>query len=114
MYRLRNILWSGAIFIRHTGWGGAVNILILGGYGVFGGRLAELLADLGAAELILCGRNLARAQAFCAQYKGPARVRPLRLDRCDISRALGLESPDLVVDASGPFQNYGADRYVVI
>jgi hypothetical protein len=91
-----------------------VKILILGGYGVFGGRLAELLSDLAGHELLVCGRDLARAEAFCAGYKGQAQVRPLRLDRRDIVGALAAHAPDLVVDASGPFQDYGADRYGVI
>jgi hypothetical protein len=80
-----------------------LKILILGGYGVFGGRLAELLSDLRQVELVICGRHLSRAEAFCTRYNGRARVRPAALDRAD-----------LVVDASGPFQDYGADRYRVI
>ena len=43
-----------------------MRILILGGYGVFGGRLAELLADVPDIELLICGRNLVSAQEFCA------------------------------------------------
>ena len=91
-----------------------MRILILGGYGVFGGRLAELLADLPQVELLICGRDLARAAAFCARYRGQARVRPLALDRADIVAALRAERPGLVVDASGPFQHYGAEPYRVI
>jgi len=91
-----------------------VKILILGGYGVFGGRLAELLSDIPELELVICGRNLPRAEAFCASYGGKACVRPLKLDRRDIAEGLRAQSPDLVVDASGPFQDYGADRYKVI
>jgi hypothetical protein len=91
-----------------------IRILILGGYGVFGGRLAELLSDLPEIELLICGRNLSRAQAFCARYRGPARVLPLALDRADIAEGLRAQQPDLVVDASGPFQDYGADCYRVI
>jgi nucleoside-diphosphate-sugar epimerase len=37
-----------------------MKILILGGYGVFGGRLAELLSDIPGLELLICGRNLAQ------------------------------------------------------
>jgi alkylated DNA nucleotide flippase Atl1 len=91
-----------------------VKILILGGYGVFGGRLATLLADLGELELLIAGRDLARAETFCSAYAGAARVDPIRLARRDISAALQTHRPDLVVDASGPFQEYGADRYQVI
>lgn len=87
---------------------------MLGGYGVFGGRLAELLADVQDLEMLIAGRDLARAVAFCSTWRGEASVRPLQLDRADIARALGSERPDLVVDASGPFQEYGAKRYLVV
>ena len=91
-----------------------MKVLILGGYGVFGGRLAELLSDLPELELVISGRTLSSAEAFCAGYKGQARVRPLKLDRRDIEQGLSAERPDLVVDASGPFQDYGSDGYRVI
>jgi hypothetical protein len=91
-----------------------MKILILGGYGVFGGRLAELLADCADLDLLLAGRDRQRAEAYCAAYKGEARVLPLQLDRRDIVDALAAHRPDLVVDASGPFQDYGADAYRVI
>ena len=91
-----------------------MRILILGGYGVFGGRLAELLADVPDIELLICGRNLASAQEFCGRHSGQPTVVPVRLDRCDIVGALRDLQPDLVVDASGPFQDYGENRYGVI
>jgi hypothetical protein len=91
-----------------------MKVLILGGYGVFGGRLAELLSDIAGLDLIICGRNLSQAEAFCERHKGLGRVRPLKLNRRDIAGALRAQTPDLVVDASGPFQDYGADRYGVI
>ncbi len=91
-----------------------VKVLILGGYGVFGGRLAELLSDLPEVELLICGRNLASAGSFCAAYNGRATVRPLRLDRKDIAEGLRAERPGIVVDASGPFQDYGEQGYGVI
>lgn len=94
--------------------GAIVKILILGGYGVFGGRLAELLSDQAQIELLICGRNLEAAQAFCARYVGAAQVRPLKVDRQRIELALQAQSPDLVVDASGPFQDYGDQPYQVI
>lgn len=91
-----------------------MKILILGGYGVFGGRLAELLAGVGGIELIIAGRHLARAEAFCRRYTGLPKLHPAQIDRRDIVAALVRLAPDLVVDASGPFQNYGEDRYGVI
>lgn len=91
-----------------------MKILILGGYGVFGGRLAELLADIPALEILIAGRDFGRASAFCGAWRGVARARPLRLDRADIAPALVSERPDLVVDASGPFQQYGGEPYGVV
>lgn len=91
-----------------------VRILLLGGYGVFGGRLAELLADIDNIDLLICGRSLAKATDFCTRYRGKPGIRPLELDRAGIKHALETQRPDLVVDASGPFQNYGSDPYGVI
>jgi Domain of unknown function (DUF4166)/Saccharopine dehydrogenase NADP binding domain len=91
-----------------------MKVLILGGYGVFGGRLAVLLSDLPSIEMLICGRDLGRAEAFCRENERHARLRPAVLDRRDIVDGLARYTPDLVVDASGPFQDYGADRYRVI
>lgn len=91
-----------------------MRILIIGGYGVFGGRLVELLSDLTDIELIVCGRSLRKAQAYCSAYKGQALARALQLDRKNIAETLHNERPQLVVDASGPFQAYGDDCYSVI
>ena len=70
-----------------------MRILILGGYGVFGGRLAELLADRPDLELLICGRDLARAEAFCTRYQGEARAFPGALNRRDIADALFISVP---------------------
>ncbi len=39
-------------------------ILVLGGFGVFGGRLVERLAATTGLEVIVAGRNAAPAEAF--------------------------------------------------
>ena len=91
-----------------------MKILILGGYGVFGGRLAGLLADVPGIELLICGRRLDAASAFCAGYVGMPAVRALQVDRDRIEPVLAAERPDLLVDASGPFQEYGERPYRVI
>ena len=52
-----------------------MKILIIGGYGVFGGRLAELLSDIDTLEILVGGRSFERAQEFCAAYRGAAVVR---------------------------------------
>jgi len=94
-----------------------MKLLILGGYGVFGGRLAQLLSDRADLTMIIAGRTQNKAVDFCARYKGVANVVPLGLDRADIADALAVHKPDIVIDASGPFQAYGqkdkSDPYLV-
>lgn len=74
-------------------------ILVLGGYGAFGGRLSRRLREAGH-EVIVAGRSLAKAERFCA---GEAGLVPLALDR-EGELALARHRPDIVVDAAGPFQ----------
>lgn len=91
-----------------------MKILILGGYGVFGGRLAGLLADIAEAEILICGRNFSKASDFCHSYQGKATVVPVEMDRQDIAANISKHRPDIVIDASGPFQNYGENPYIVV
>jgi saccharopine dehydrogenase-like NADP-dependent oxidoreductase len=92
-----------------------MRVLILGGYGIFGGRLARLLAEDSRLTLLIAGRSLERAQAFCTGLVCSARVEPLRFDRAGYALAqLRDSTPDIVVDASGPFQTYGEDPYAVV
>ncbi len=91
-----------------------MKVLILGGYGTFGGRVVELLADLDGAELVVAGRNLSKAQAFCEAFRGVAKLTPLALDRAGVAKALEAQRYDALVDASGPFQAYGDDPYGVV
>ena len=92
-----------------------LKVLILGGYGTFGGRLAQLLADEGRLTLIIAGRSRAKAQAFCAGLPSTAAMLPAAFDRDrDVERQLREIAPDIVVDATGPFQFYGDDPYRVV
>ena len=94
---------------------GRCRVLILGGYGTFGGRLARLLADEARLDLVIAGRSLAKAEAFCRALGGRARAEPLALDRGgDLAAAFAAVRAALVVDASGPFQAYGAEPYTVV
>lgn len=91
-----------------------MRVLILGGYGSFGGRLVRLLADEPRLSLIVAGRSLQQAQAFCAGVAAKAQLVPARFDRDgDADAQLGALAPGMVVDASGPFQIYG-DPYRVV
>jgi len=92
-----------------------MRVLILGGYGVFGGRLARLLAEDARLTLLIAGRSRERAEAFCTGLVCSAKVEPLRFDRAGYVLAqLRDNTPDIVVDASGPFQIYGEDPYAVV
>lgn len=75
-------------------------ILLLGGYGGFGGRIARHLATAGH-EVLVAGRSIEKARAFCMGKPG---LIPLALDRVQIAAALEEYGPDILVDASGPFQ----------
>ncbi|QUT05086.1 DUF4166 domain-containing protein [Sphingobium phenoxybenzoativorans] len=75
-------------------------ILLLGGYGGFGGRIAWRLVSAGH-EVLVAGRSISKARAFCGE--APSLI-PLTLDRSRITTALEEHRPTIVVDASGPFQ----------
>ncbi|HVF17446.1 MAG TPA: DUF4166 domain-containing protein [Steroidobacteraceae bacterium] len=91
-----------------------VSVLIVGGYGTFGGRLARLLKDE-AITILIAGRSLAMAQRFCDGVHGRAKLIPVQFDRDgNIHEQLGTLSPTIVVDASGPFQVYGLAPYRLI
>jgi len=92
-----------------------MRVLILGGYGTFGGRLAQLLADEPRLTLLIAGRARDKAEAFCTRLPAAARLEPLAFDReGDVAGALAAAKPDLVVDASGPFQAYAGDPYRLV
>lgn len=88
----------------------SLTVLIVGGYGVFGARLARLLAHEPRLRLLIAGRSAEKAGAFCARWAqaGGAVLEPALFDRDgDTVQQLARLAPDLVVDCSGPFQAYG-------
>jgi hypothetical protein len=90
-----------------------IRVLIIGGYGTFGSHLARRLADARRLELLIAGRSLDKASAFVEQLASTA-ARAARFDRDgDVVRQLQALEPRIVVDASGPFQAYGENRYRV-
>jgi hypothetical protein len=92
-----------------------MNVLILGGYGTFGGRLAQLLAGEERLVLFLAGRSVKKAKRFCDGLPLGARKVPVFFDRnADVDARLRDIRPDIVVDATGPFQVYGEDPYRVV
>src|SRR5438552_515814 len=68
-----------------------------------------------AASPCGCGRSRAKAAAFCASLPGGAESQPLAFDRDgDVETQIAHIAPDLIVDATGPFQSYGDDPYRVV
>lgn len=108
--------------------GDRLSLLIIGGYGTFGGRLARLLGDEPRLRLLIAGRSLEKADDFVADLRSPkdgseglgssnlgASLQAVRFDRDgDLAEQLTRLRPDLVVDASGPFQTFGEDAYKVV
>lgn len=82
-------------------------ILVVGGYGNFGARISRRIAAWTDVELIVAGRDGARAAAFAAELTGPAIGCgiALDLDAADLAHALAAQAPDLVIHTAGPFQH---------
>ncbi|NYJ11141.1 glutamyl-tRNA reductase [Rhizobium leguminosarum] len=51
--------------------GDRLSLLIIGGYGTFGGRLARLLGDESRLRLLIAGRSLEKADDFVADLRAP-------------------------------------------
>jgi hypothetical protein len=83
-----------------------MRILIAGGYGVFGGRLAKLLLQDGI-DVIIAGRDIKRAIEFTQRVGGT----PLRVNIAGDLTPVAKAAPSAVVDAAGPFQAYGDNPY---
>jgi len=94
-----------------------MKVLIIGGYGTFGSRVARLLANQSQLTLLIAGRSIKNAQDFCKNLNNnSATVLPLYFDRngLEIENQLRSIQPDVVVDATGPFQSYGKDPYRIV
>ncbi len=83
---------------------------MLGGYGVFGGRLSQLLLRAGH-DVLVAGRAAKSAHAFCREHGG----HPLTVDRNDLIQLgalLDRHDVHVLIDATGPFQAY-EDTYAI-
>lgn len=81
--------------------------LVLGGTGVFGGRLCRLLANDPLIDLTIGARDGARVAALAAELG----ISGLTLDwRSDLDRLLASRRFDVLVHVAGPFQ--GQDQSV--
>lgn len=92
-----------------------LSILIIGGYGSFGGRLAQALQDC-HVTLYIAGRSLQKAQQFCQSLaQQHAHNIAVCFDReSNVSHQLIQINPQMVVDAAGPFQGTAQLDYAVV
>ena len=82
-------------------------VLVLGGYGLFGGRIVRALSRDANLHVIVAGRDRARAASFIAAIDAPQAVlEATSLDTQATDFALRLRdlAPHLVIDTAGPFQ----------
>ncbi len=80
-------------------------VLVLGGYGFFGARIAQALAADPAISLLIGGRNRAKAEAT-ARANGLAAHQGFVLDAQapDLAAALRARAVQTVIHTAGPFQ----------
>ncbi len=87
--------------------GTGFRILVIGGAGVFGSRLVDAVLASTGWDIVVAGRDAARAHAFVASRHSP------RLSACVLDTASGSAADiratgaQAVVDAAGPFQGAG-------
>lgn len=85
-----------------------MRVAIIGGTGAFGLRMVDLLCRDGH-EVVVVGRSLAPLKAAAAQFG----TRYCQLDRAGDLAGLWAVSPEVVVDAAGPYHSYGDDPYAL-
>jgi NAD(P)-dependent dehydrogenase (short-subunit alcohol dehydrogenase family) len=87
-------------------------VLLVGGTGVFGRRLAEHLAGMDGLDLTITSRSEAKAREVARSIATAATttVRGVAFDhRRDLQATFATLAPWLVIDASGPFQGASYD-----
>ncbi len=83
-----------------------MRIVVLGGYGNFGGRICRALAERGGAEVIAAGRDPDAVHRVAGLDPGIGRAR-IDLGAHNFASALHDLSPSIVVHCAGPFQGQG-------
>ena len=84
------------------------SVLIAGGYGAFGARAADRLLRKPDIDLVIAGRDIARANAAVAALLGTHPSRTIAAAQCDAATATAADLAKIgcgiVLNASGPFQ----------
>lgn len=86
-------------------------VLVLGGYGVFGARVCRRLMRHDGMAIVIAGRSRQKADTLAAELgasQPPATLETAAFDvRTGLPEALAGIAPDMVIDATGPFQEQG-------
>jgi len=82
-----------------------LRVLVLGGYGNFGGYVCRALASDARIRLIVAGRGRAKAEAFAARLVASNPAEAAVVDIVDPVTAIAACRPDLVIHTVGPFQS---------
>lgn len=81
-----------------------LRVLVLGGYGNFGGYVCRALAGDARIQLIAAGRSRAKAERFATALAAANPAEAAVVDIADPVAAMAACRPDLVIHTVGPFQ----------
>lgn len=81
-----------------------LRVLVLGGYGNFGSYVCRALASNPLIQLIVAGRDIAKAQAFAADLNASNPPEAAAIDIGQPAEAIAACRPGLVIHTVGPFQ----------
>ena len=83
-------------------------VLIIGGYGNFGRFISKALAKESNIQLIVAGRSAEKAKQLILELGAVNTAEAVALDiNGDITYALKMIKPNIVIHTSGPFQTQG-------
>jgi hypothetical protein len=81
-----------------------LRVLVLGGYGNFGGYVCRALAGDEGIQLVVAGRSRAKGEAFARSLDAANPAEAAAVDIADPAAAMAACSPGLVIHTVGPFQ----------
>jgi saccharopine dehydrogenase-like NADP-dependent oxidoreductase len=83
-------------------------VLVLGGYGFFGARIAESLASDGSIRLVIAGRDARKAAALASRLSlSPGQALALDASDPELARQFAALQVGTVINTAGPFQSQG-------
>lgn len=83
-------------------------VLVIGGYGNFGQFICRQLAREADIQVLIAGRDLAKAQTLAADIAAVQPALPVQLDiHRNLAEVLRQYRPQVVIHTSGPFQAQG-------